>query len=143
MESRALRGTKSHCQKSWGDNRSARRSAVERHCSRHHRSKTLRGAPACEVPSVEGARGERQTCQEVSAKELNPGSRGNRDLTIICQRAGILSVRSRASGGELVHEVPPVEETPGRAQALAPAPAPRRETEPDFVELVRKDSPKR
>ena len=66
--------------------------------------------------------------QEVSAKELQPGSRGKRDLTIICQRAGILSVRSRASGGALVHEVPPVEETPGRAQV--PAPAPRRETEP-------------
>ena len=44
-------------QKSWGDNRPARRSALEEHhYRRYHRPRALRKAPACEVPSVEEAR---------------------------------------------------------------------------------------
>ena len=62
---------KGHRQKSWGDDRSAKGSTIERHSPRHHRLRALRRAPVREVPPAEEARGERQTYHEVSAKDVS------------------------------------------------------------------------
>ena len=117
------------------------------------RSRGPGGAPGREVPPAKGAREERENVPGSSARKAPVPEQQPREASLEVEVTQIergprnhlpesrdIIGQVRSAGGAPVREVPPVEETPRispkRAQAPALAPAPRRDTSLDFVEVV-------